>query len=103
MSQIGPDRENRCSRRTGGNSCCKESVEAMQNMILEKATGPSEVREKIICKNGIKEMTGQCQLLLNSKEIANEWKTTMVLPILKGKSNATSRGLYRGVELLDVP
>ena len=38
---------------------------------------------------------------LNGKGIANEWKTSVVVPIFKGKGDVMNCGLYRGVKFLE--
>ena len=78
----------------------------MQNMILGKVTGPSEVSEQmevIIREIGVKEMIGLCQRVLNEREKADEWKTNVILPILKREDDIMNCESYRGVKLLDMP
>ena len=80
-----------------------ESVEAMQRMKSEKATGPSEVSVEMMdasCKIGVKVMMELCQRVLDGRGIADEWKTSVIVPIFKGKGDVISCGSYRRVKLL---
>ena len=80
-----------------------EIMEAMQSMKLGKATGPSEVSVKMIVASGdigVKVMMKLCQRVLDGRGMSDEWKTSVIVPIFKGKGGAISCGLYRGVKLL---
>ena len=79
-------------------------VKAMQRIKLGKATGTSEVSVEIIVasgKIGVKVMMKLCQHVLDGKGMPDEWKTTVVVPIFKGKDDVMSCGSYRGVKLLE--
>ena len=81
-----------------------EIVETMQTMKSEKATGPSEVRVEMIVASGeigVKVMMELCQRILDGKEMPDEWKTSVIVPIFKGKGNVISCESYRGVKLLE--
>ena len=81
-----------------------EIVEAMQNMKSGKATRPSEMSVKMIVasgKIGIKVMMELCHRVLDGREMPDEWKTIVIAPIFKGKSDVMSCGSYRGVKLLE--
>ena len=47
----------------------------------------------------VKEIQGQ--RVLDGKDMPEEWKTKVVVPIFKGKGNVMDYGAYRGVELLE--
>ena len=69
-----------------------------------KATGPSEVSVKMIAASGeirVKVMREMCQRVLNGREMPDEWKTSVIMPIFKGKGDVMSCGSYRGVKLLE--
>ena len=77
-------------------------VEAMQRMKSGKATGPSEVSVEMIVASGeigVKVMMELCQRVLNGRGMPDEWKTSVIVTILKGKGNVMSCGSYRGVKL----
>ena len=69
-----------------------------------KATGPSEADSKIIIASGdtgIKVMVRLCQHVLDGRSMPEEWKTSVVVPIFKGKGDVKSCGAYRGVKSLE--
>ena len=81
-----------------------EIVEAMQSMKSGKATGPSEVSVEMIVasdKIGIKVMMELCQRVLDGRGMPDEWKTSVIVSIIKGKGDVRSCGSYRGVKLLE--
>ena len=78
-------------------------VEAMQRMKSGKATGPSEVSVEMIVasgKIGVKVMMELCQRVLDGRGMP-DWKTSVIVPIFKGKGDVMSCGSYRGVKLLE--
>ena len=82
----------------------KEVRETIRKMKQEKAAGLSEVTTEMIAAGGrIAEevMLQLFQRVLDGKEIPNEWKTSVVEPIFKGKGDVMNCGLYRGVKLLE--
>ena len=81
-----------------------EIVEAMQKMKSGKATGPSEISVGMIVASGeigMKVMMEMCQRILDGREMPDEWKTSVIVPIFKGKGDAVSCGSYAGVKLLE--
>ena len=81
-----------------------EIVEAMQKMKSGKATGPSEVSVERIVASGkieIKVMMEVCQRVLDGRGMPDEWKTSVIVPIFKGKGDVMSCGSYRRVKLLE--
>ena len=82
----------------------KEVREAIRKMKQGKAAGLSEVTTEMIVAGGrIAEevMLQLCQRVLDGKGIPNEWKTSAVVPIFKGKGDVMNCGSYRGVKLLE--
>ena len=80
----------------------KEKAEAMQKMKSGKATGPSEISVEMIVARGeigMKVLIYLCQLVLDGKEMPDEWKTSVIMPIFKGKGDVMSCRSYRGVKL----
>ena len=81
-----------------------EIVEAMQSMKSGKATGTSEVSVEMIVVSGeigVKVMMELCQRVLDGRGMPDEWKTSVIVPIFKGKGDVMSCGSYRGVKLLE--
>ena len=69
-----------------------------------KAAGPSEVSSEMISASeeaGVSVKVELCQRVSDGKGMPNEWKTSVLVPILKGKGDVRSCNAYRGVKLLD--
>ena len=65
----------------------EEVMKAINKMKLGKAAGPSKVNMDMIISSGkfvviIKKL---CQRILNGEDMSEEWKTSVVVPIFKGK------------------
>ena len=72
-----------------------EIVEAMQRMISGKTTEPSEVSVETIVASGkirVKVMMELCHHVLDGRGMPDEWKTNVIVPIFKGKSDVISYG-----------
>ena len=81
-----------------------EMIEAMRKMKSGKATGPSEVSVEMIVASGeieVKVVMELCQRVLDGRGKPDEWKTSVIVPIFKGKGDVMSCGSYRGVKLLE--
>ena len=81
-----------------------EIVEAMQRMKSGKATGTSEVSVDMIVASGkirVKVMMELCQRVLDDRGMPDEWKTSVIVPIFKGKGDVMSCGSCREVKLLE--
>ena len=81
-----------------------EIVEAIQSMKSGKATGPSEVSVEVIVASGeiwVKVMMEPCQRVLDDRGMSDEWKTSVIVPIFKGKGDVMSCTSYKGVKLLE--
>ena len=71
---------------------------------MGKAAGPSEVNLDMIIargKLGVGVIMKLCQRVLDGKGIPEEWKTSVAVPIFKGKGNVMHCGAYRGIKLLE--
>ena len=83
---------------------CKEVREAIRKIKQGKAAGLSEVTTEMIVAGGKiaeEKMLQLCQQVLDGKGIPNEWKTSVVVPIFKGKGDVMNCGSYREVKLLE--
>ena len=81
-----------------------EIVEAIQSMKSGKATGTSGVSVEMIVASGeigVKVMMELCQCVLDGREMPDDWKTSVIVPIFKGKGDVMSCGSYRAVKLLE--
>ena len=82
----------------------EEVIKATNKMKLGKAAGPSEVNMDMIMasgKFGVGVLKKLCQRVLDGKGMPEEWKTSVVVPIFKGKGDVMDCGAYRGVKLLE--
>ena len=52
-------------------------------------------------KIGIDVMMKFCQRVLDGKGMLEDWKTSVMVPIYKGKEDVTNCGVCRGVKLLE--
>ena len=50
---------------------------------------------------GVKVMMDLCQRVLDGRGMLDEWKTSVTVPIFKGKGHVMSCGSYRGMKLLE--
>ena len=81
-----------------------EIVKAIQSMKSGKATGTSEVSVEMIIASseiGVKVMMELCQRVLDGRGMPDEWKTSVIVRIFKGKGDVMSCGSYRGVKQLE--
>ena len=69
-----------------------------------KAAGPSEVCAEMISASGeveVSVMMELCQRVLDGKGMLDEWQTSVLVPIFKGKGDVGSCNTYGGVKLLE--
>ena len=81
----------------------EEVMEAINKMKLGKAAGPSEVNMDMIIASGtfgVGVMKKLCQRMLDGEGMPEEWKTSAVFPIFKGKGGVMDCGAYNGVKML---
>ena len=80
----------------------EEVITATRKMKSGKATGRSEVDYTMITasgETGIKVMVALCQRVLDCRGMPEKWKTSVVVPISKGKGDVMSCGAYGEVKL----
>ena len=65
----------------------EEVMKAMNKMKLGKAAGPLKINMDMIILSGKFVVTIQklCQRKLGGEDVSEEWKTSVVVPIFKGK------------------
>ena len=76
----------------------------MKKSKLGKASGLSEVSIEMIKasgKVGIDVLMKLCQRVLEGKGMPEDWKTSVMVPIYKGKGAVMNCSAYRGVKLLE--
>ena len=82
----------------------EEITIAIEVMKPAKAAGPSAVCAEMISASGkvrVSVMVERCQLVLDGKEMPDEWQTSMLVPIFKRKGDVRNCNTYRGVKLLE--
>ena len=68
-----------------------------------KAAGPFEVCAEMITVSrevGVSAMVKLCQCLLDGRGMPDKWRTSVLVPIFKGKGEVGNCNTYRGVKLL---
>ena len=68
----------------------KEMAMAIKVMKPGKAARPSEVCEEMISASGevgVSVMVELCQRVLDGKKMPDEWQTSVLVPIFKGKGD----------------
>ena len=86
------------------NATREEMAIAIKVMKPGKAAGSSEVYAEMISASGelgVSVMVELCQCLLDGKGMQDEWQTSVLVPIFKGKGDVRSCNTYRGVKLLE--
>ena len=81
----------------------KEITSAMKKTKLGKASGLLEVNMEMINaseKVEIDVMIKLCQRVLVKKGMLKNWKTSVMMPIYKGKGDMMNCSAYRGMKLL---
>ena len=82
----------------------EEMTIAIKVMKPAKVAGPSEVCAEMIFASGevgVGVMVDLCQRVLDGKGMPDEWQTSMLVPIFKGKGDVRNCNTYRGVKLLE--
>ena len=77
---------------------------AIEMMKPGKAAGPSELCAEMISASGIvgvSVMVELCQRVLRGKGMPDEWQTSVLVPIFKGKGDVRNYSTYREVKLLE--
>ena len=77
---------------------------AIKVMKPGKTAGPSEVCAEMISASGevgVSVIVELCQRVLLGKGMPDEWQTSVLVPIFKGKGDVRNCNTYRGVKLLE--
>ena len=81
----------------------REVEEAIRNMKVGKAAGPSEIvveKLKAAGNKGVKIMTKICNHVVR-RAMPREWELSTLIPIYKGKGDPMECGSYRAIKLLE--
>ena len=82
----------------------REVEEAIRNMKVGKAAGPSEIVVEMLetaGSKGVKIMTKICNHIVREGAMPREWELSTLIPIYKGKSDPMECGSYRAIKLLE--
>ena len=77
---------------------------AIKVMKPGKAAEPSEACAEMISASrevGVSLMVELCQRMLDGKRMPDEWQTSVIIPIFKGKGEVRNCNTYIGVKLLE--
>ena len=77
---------------------------AIKMMKPGKATGPCEACAEMISASGevgFSVMVELCQRVFDEKGMPDQWQTSVLVPIFKGKGDVRNCNTYRGVKLLE--
>ena len=82
----------------------REVEEAIRNMKVGKAAGPSEIVVEMLKaagNKGVKIMTKICNHIVREGAMPREWELSTLVPIYKGKGDPVECGSYRAIKLLE--
>ena len=81
-----------------------EILKALRMINKGKAAGPTGVVTKMIMVDenlGVEWMADPCNLIVAEGRIPEDWKCSVLLPVLKGKGDPIECGSYRAIKLLE--
>ena len=96
------------SEKKEGSACRISESEvraALKNMKMGKAGGSSGVVTEMFTAAGevsVEWLVELCNSILSEGHTPEEWKSSICIPIYKGKGDLLDCGAYRGVKLLEL-
>ena len=81
-----------------------EIMEEFKYVMIGKVPVPTEVYTEMILASGdvgITVLIELCHRILDRKGLPDDWSTSVVIPIFKGKGHIMKCGMHRGVRLLE--
>jgi len=81
-----------------------EILKALRLMKKGKAAGPTEiVSEMFIAEEdcSVDWLTSLCNLIVAQGRIPDDWSSSILLPVFKGKGDSMECGSYRAIKLLE--
>ena len=82
----------------------EELMEAFKYLKIEKASGPAKVYTEMILASGdvrIRVLMEPYHGILDEKGMAEDWTTSVAIPIFKGKGDIMNCGMHRGAKPLE--
>jgi len=73
-------------------------------MKKRKAAGPTGIVSEIFIAEedfSVKWLTSQCNLIVAQGRIPDDWRSSIVLPVFKGKGDLMECASYRAIKLLE--
>ena len=100
------DHDVSCEKKEGPHCCIskEEMRNALQNMKNGKVAGSSKIVSEMLKAAGDQDIEWLCELcnaIIVEREIPEDWKQTILLPIFKGKGAPLECGSYSAIKLLD--
>ena len=81
-----------------------EIMEKFKYLTIGKVPGPTEAYTEMILASGdvgITVVIELCHRILDRKGLPDDWSTSVVITIFKGKGHIMNCGMHRGVRLLE--
>ena len=81
-----------------------EILKALRMMKKGKAAGPTGIVSEICMADedcSVEWLTSLCNLIVAQGRIPDDWKSSILLPVLKGKGDPMECGSYRAIKLLE--
>ena len=82
-----------------------EIMEEFTYLMIGKVPGPTEVYTEMIPASGdvgIPFLIELCHGILDRKGLPDDWSTSVVIPIFRGKGHIMNCGMHRGVVVVEV-
>ena len=81
-----------------------EILKALRLMKKGKAAGPTEIVSEMFTAEqdcSVDWLTSLCNLIVAQGRIPDDWSSSILLPVFKGKGDSTECGSYRAIKLLE--
>lgn len=81
-----------------------EVEDALRKMKVDKAAGPSGIVTEMIKAAesiGVDGLTDLCNVIVSEGHIPEDWKSSLLIPVYKGKGDPMDCGSYRAIKLLE--
>ena len=69
-----------------------------------KAAGPTGIVSEMFTAEedcSVEWLTSLCNLIVAQERLPDDWKSSILLPVFKGKGDPMERGSYRAIKLLE--
>jgi len=79
-------------------------LKALRIMKKGKAAGPTGIVSEMFTAEedcSVEWLTSLCNLIVAQERLPDDWKSSILLPVFKGKGDPMERGSYRAIKLLE--